>query len=459
MELRLTAQRDPSVSDRINGLGFILLLVFVAIAPFPWGGIMPGGTFMIEAFAFAVGAIAFASRADRDRLGMAAVPVVSLILIVALGIVQLIPFSSTALRTLSPQSATIYRDANELLVLHGHATATPRISVAPVETQRSVLQTLAYATLLSSGAVLARTRLRRRWLAGVLLLTSGAHVLVSMARTGTERMHGAYVNANNFAGYLEIALAFAFGAICSDILTARERGVNIRDRSKRIEARLLSLASRIGIWILIAAGIALSQSRGGVLASGITLIVLIAGMVTRKHRRRLALIAAAALVVAVLALTAGRDVLLRFVQAESHDVNGGIRLMIWRSSIKAWKLFPNFGDGLGAFKEAFRRVQPVDLPELIEHAHNDFLQLLVTGGWIGGLLGAVAFISLLVLLYRGWTDQRHREESAFVLAAFGALLSLTLHGLVEFNMSLPATAATLAVMTGAGIAAARHRST
>lgn len=364
------------------------------------------------------------------------------------------------LRVLSPQSARIYDEANEVLALHNHAPAQPRISIAPIETKRTILQTLAYAALFTSAALLARTRLRRRWLTAVLLITSGAHVLVAISQTGTERMHGAYVNANHFAGYLEIALAFAFGAIWADILTARERTSDIRDRGERLEARVLSVLIRIAIWAVIAAGIALTRSRGGVLAAAVTLIVLVAMTLTRRKGERAPLLAVVAIAAGLgfVAFATGNASMLRLLQSDAREINGGVRVMIWGGSIAAWRLFPNFGDGLGAFKEAFRRVQPAGVPELVEQAHNDFLQLLVTGGWIGGLLGAIVFGSVFVILYRGWTNQRHREESTFVLAAFGALLSLTLHGLVEFNMSLPATAATLAVMTGAGVAAARHRS-
>jgi hypothetical protein len=60
---------------------------------------------------------------------------------------------------------------------------------------------------------------------------------------------------------------------------------------------------------------------------------------------------------------------------------------------------------------------------------------------------------MMAALLTGWLQQRHREENAFVLAAFGALLALTIHGVFEFNMSIPAIPATLAVMLGAGWAA------
>jgi hypothetical protein len=83
-------------------------------------------------------------------------------------------------------------------------------------------------------------------------------------------------------------------------------------------------------------------------------------------------------------------------------------------------------------------------------------QLLVTGGWIGAALGVVVFLSAAVLLIRAWRAQRHREESGFILGGFGALMMLTLHGIVDFNMSIPTIPATLAVVLGASWAATRE---
>jgi O-antigen ligase len=99
-------------------------------------------------------------------------------------------------------------------------------------------------------------------------------------------------------------------------------------------------------------------------------------------------------------------------------------------------------------------VQPAEVRGLVEQAHNDFLQMLVTGGWVGATLVVIAVGSLLFLLLAKWAKQRHREESAFALAGIGALIALILHGVVEFNMSIPAIPATLSVVLGVAWSAA-----
>lgn len=95
---------------------------------------------------------------------------------------------------------------------------------------------------------------------------------------------------------------------------------------------------------------------------------------------------------------------------------------------------------------------------LFEQAHNDSLQLLVTGGWISLLLALFAITYLAVALTRRWWATRRGPEAAFALGALGALFSLLLHGITEFNFSIPAIPATLAVMLGAGWSAVSARS-
>ncbi len=130
-----------------------------------------------------------------------------------------------------------------------------------------------------------------------------------------------------------------------------------------------------------------------------------------------------------------------------------MRPQMWSLSVDAWRQFPTFGSGLGTFREAFRRVQPRELHGLVEQAHSEPLQMLVTGGWVGLVITSLLVLSLLFVLARGWWKQQHREEAAIALAGFLALLSLLVHGLVEFNFSIPAIPVTLAVVLGWSFAA------
>ena len=439
------------------------MLSVVALAPYPFGGIYPDATSRIEILAYLAGAATFLSSAMRRSLGRAWLPVGAVAAIALLGALQLVPLPASWLGTLSPVSLEIYRDTADILGQFGRAAAAPagRISIASSETSGTALLILADVVLFLSASLLLHTRARRRVFTVVLiacgLIQVGSAVL---GDEGVQRLHGSFVNPNNYAGYLQIALALAFGLLVSLLRRGRQKGDGLRDLFSRIERRILPLSAAVALWGTFAAALALSRSRGGILAAILSTVLLaILVVIPRRksqRRRRTALFVALGLLAAMLfAATITREgPLIRFLASDPRDLESDLRFKIWRTSLSAARAFPAFGSGLGTFRESFRRVQARDVHGLVEQAHCEPLQLLVTGGAVGLSLGVFALAASFILLVRAFLRQPHREESAMVLAGLGALLALTLHGLVEFNFSIPAIPATFAVLLGAAWAAA-----
>jgi O-antigen ligase len=464
--------KEMPVVRLINSAAFALLVLFVVIVPIAYGDVLPGGTLLIEAFGFGMALLAFATRRAGRRLGMAVLPLLAMLAIAALGIAQLLPLPIDTLRRIAPLSARVYVSTNGVLRRFNHPAVPARISVAPAETASTTLLTLAYAAIFAAASILSDTRRRRRILLAAVFATSSIHVFYAAlappdAREGemVTRLHGAFVNPNHLAGYLEIGLACAFGMIWQEIQQSRRRAAGVRDKGDQFEKRIVPITLRILLWGLLAAGIALTRSRGGILAAAVTTLALVTFVATatraaESQRARFAASIAIAIVagLAFVTITTGNAPLLRFMASDPRDVRNDTRTLIWSASVNAWRTSPAFGDGLGAFRESFRRVQPANVAGLVEQAHNDFLQMLVTGGVIGALLVVVAQGSILVLLMRALMKQQHREERALALAGVGAILSLTLHGVVEFNMSIPAIPATLAAVLGAAWTAAHSES-
>jgi O-antigen ligase len=435
--------------------------VFAAIVPFPYGAVTPAGTFALTGSAFVIAALAFLTRPAARRIGAAIVPILALILLAAVGLLQLIPMSTGTLQRIAPVSAATYSSANQILGLFNRPLLPPKISIAASDTRATILLTLAYAALFCSAAILLSTRTRRRVTLAVLFASVIIHILYSTATTpATERVHGTFINPNHFAGYLQIALALAFGVIWREVLHNRERGERIRDLADRVEKQSIPLILPVLLWAVIAAGIALTRSRGAMLAALMTTVTLIAlaPLQQRASRRSLGIVIVTLIVAGLLfvAFTTGEVPLLRFLASDPREIGSDTRTEIWSASLQAFRQSPLLGTGLGTFREAFRRVQPKAVTGLVEQAHNDFLQMLVTGGWVGAALVTIAFASMLAILVRSWLRQRHREEIALALAGIGALIALIVHGLVEFNMSIPAIPATLSIVAGLAWAAARY---
>jgi len=447
----------------------VLLLLGIAAFPIPYGGVTSLGTCIIETVAFAVLALALLGHQGLNRLRGTGVVLAALTAIALLGVLQILPLSRAILVRLSPASAAIYEDAARVLALFGRAAPVARISIAPLETVGTILLTLAYVALFVSSSLLLRSRSRRRLFAGVLLASAGVHVIVStVMRTfmpgNDERLHGAFVNPNHFAGYLGIMLCVAFGVLWREVLYARDDTPRVSERSARFERRFLRLSARALLWGLFAAAIGLTKSRGGILVAFVTMgLMIAAGLLhprLRKERWAFGVLGGGTLLAALgfVILAVRQQPILRFLASDPRDPASDLRMSLWSISLDAWRQFPVFGSGLGTFRESFRRVQPRDLPYLVEFAHSDSLQLLATAGAIGLLLATIGLAVLAVRLVRAWWSEERREETTFALAGLGSLFAMTLHGLVEFNMSIPAIPATLAAVLGLSWAATHGES-
>jgi O-antigen ligase len=474
-----TVLRDAFFPDwaALRDIALVGLLLFVVISPFlqgtgasenrpaiGGGAAMPLGILTVEVSAFLVMAATFLSGVRLSTLRSMRTPLIALGAIACVGILQLLPLPTFLLARFCPVNFEIYHSYANILGLLGRPVpSAARISIAPSDTLDTVLLTLAYGALFLSSATLLQTRGRRRLFLLTVFATACGQIVWAAAREGTsDRLHGPFFNPNHFAGYLEIVLALAFGALWTEVLTNSDRVREITSPAEALEKRLPPFAVRVLLWAVVAVGIGLTGSRGGLFSAALTTVVLLFLSVLDprlKFRRRAAMAVAIAVTVgaAFFVLTTGSTPFVRFLDIDPRDLASDTRVSLWKTAIAAWRQFPIFGSGLGTFREAFRRVQPRELTGLVEQAHSDSLQLLVTGGAVGAAFGVLLFASLFWLLLRAWRNQPHREERALTLAGFGALLSLTLHGLLDFNLSIPAIPALLSCVLGAAWAAGRTR--
>ena len=101
------------------------------------------------------------------------------------------------------------------------------------------------------------------------------------------------------------------------------------------------------------------------------------------------------------------------------------------------------------YPDAFQAYQPLELGRwFINHAHNDYLEWLFEAG-----LPAALILALLLVLYlHQWGKVWTREEwSRFRFVQVGAgigIFLLLLHGLVDYNLRIPANIVYFAFLVG-----------
>jgi O-antigen ligase len=475
-KLRALARESfsPGESGPLDVAAFSLLLIVVFVAPLPLGvgaaALAPvlgpaasqSPDLLLEVIAFSIAGATFLSRTRLRSPRRLAVPIGTMIGIAALGTLQILPIPRAVLTSVAPVNLAIYHETAQILGLFGRKPPEPRISIAPSATVASLFLVLACFALFLSAANLLRSRARRRLFA--LAFFAGALVQILIATLGIEeRVAGAAWNPGRVVGYLEIALALAFGAVWAEILTNRDRAPGgSTSAAERFETRSLPLVGRFLLWGVVVFGLLQTGSRVGALAATTTTLAVLAvalfhRRVEFRRRRTVGFLLGLLAVVLFSATIAKARPLVHFLESDPGGLNTSARVALWRTAYRAWQDFPMVGSGLGTFPEAVRRVQPRELGGRIERARSDPAQILVTGGAVGTVLFGVLYLSLLLVFLRSFRDQPHREESALVLGGIGALLSLSIHGLMDSAYSAPVVAAMLACLVGAAWAAARGR--
>jgi len=435
--------------------GWVALLVLWA--PLPFGGITPWATAILQGAAFAALILA-AWVVERPRdLRPAAVPALALAVIALLGFAQSLPWPAGVAGLISPGHAEAWRQAAELPGMPGRAAE--HLSFAPAASRAAALTWAAAASALLAGTAAGRQRVRRRWLLAALCTGALFQIFFGaqqwFAHSGTlwgveiplsPRLHGTFVNPNHLALYLEMALAAVFAWVWWAWRRARMEAP--------AERKLLLLAPPILIWLTLFIGLAFTGSRGGLLGVviGISAQALIAAAARRRWPTAILGLGAIAAGVAVVAAVGLREGLGRVLTTSLDDVSWGARVIEYGAVVRLWQRFPVFGSGLGSFRDAFPSVQPPDLQGTWWHAHSDLLELLATTGLLGMALLALGLWPVARRLLRVIFGRGRSENRAAALAVFGVLASALVHEAVDFGLTMPGNAITLAVLVGVGLA-------
>ncbi len=437
-------------------MALVLLLLW---APLPFASVTPFGLLVVRAGAFAVFALSIWSERRSFRSSGVAAPVTALVAIAALGLLQTVPLPAQWVAWLSPERLRLATEAAR--VTGASAVATP-LSLTPSQTLSTALSFLAIAAILGAAAILGGDRRNRRWLLGAILVAALFQLLyglrhlaagstavwgIDVGRDGS-RLRGTFVNPVHLAPYLEMALVIAFALAWWAVRRARRTEM-------RTEWRLVSVAGPVLVWLTLFAGLALTRSRAGLVAAAVATVAQGVILAAYHRRWRLLPVGAAALAagVALVAWTGLEQGLGRLLGTSIHSVAASARVDVWRATTELWGRFPLFGTGLGSFESTFPMVESEQLAVVTwEHAHNDWLELASTGGALAAALLLIGLVALFIRLHACLITSHSQEAAASALAGLGGLIAVGFHELVDFGLTLPANALTLAVLLGVAAA-------
>ena len=117
----------------------------------------------------------------------------------------------------------------------------------------------------------------------------------------------------------------------------------------------------------------------------------------------------------------------------------------------AWHVFldhPVTGTGLGTIISVFPRYDTAYDAKVVDHVHNDHLELLAETGLVGGACWAAFLLLLFGFGIRNVKLSHDPLVRAVHLAALVACTGLIVHGLMDFNLHIPSNALLFYVMAG-----------
>jgi tetratricopeptide (TPR) repeat protein len=410
--------------DGLIELGVVALL---CLAPIPYGAVVPWAGAAVEGGVALLVGLVLVRMLVAGELTLRWSPLLAPgAAMLAVGVAQLVvPGLGSVNRWVTWEGLRLYLAYLGLaLVLGAHLTTRGRV-------QRLVVALTAWGAALA-GVGLAGRALGRPlvpWLRGV---------------ADPDRLTATLANPNHQA--LHFALVFFLGlglllrparrtpGVPPGAAVPRPGGARIREAAGGVLV--------VAALALLGAALLLTLSRGGLLGVLAGLVVVTA-LALRERLGTGAVLAALLVGAGVLGgLAVVAQPVLDRMAAPSRDPLADVRWAVYDRTLRMASEAPLLGFGLGTYADAFTRFQPPGVPagKVVDHAHNDYLQLAAETGAAGVGALAWALVGLGAFALPRWLRRHDPWVRGLVLGGLGALTAVAVHSALDFGLRIPSNA-------------------
>jgi len=268
---------------------------------------------------------------------------------------------------------------------------------------------------------------------------------------------GPYVNHNHYAGLMEmifpVVLALSFFYRPRIGKTSFLKGIAEILSQEKANIHILIGTSAL----LILVSIFVSLSRGAMISTAISLILFFFLLLKRRISRGNTVLVIGIAVLASFAIGwFGWDQILdRFAKLKNtQGVVYEARLDFWKDSHRIIKDFKLTGSGLGTFAHIYPPYKSLVGDRILTHAHNDYLELLVEGGFISLGLIAAFLIAWFRKTYKTFLQRRDAFSIYLYMGSLTALAAILIHSFTDFNMHIGANGLWFFFIAGLGVSSA-----
>ena len=437
--------------DRHIYIGFLILIAWL---PLPLGSNRPWAEGIMEIWTFSLmflWLIAFMrNQVQTSDTYKKAAPVIGLFLL-WLGwiLLQIIPLPPVWVASFSPAAFDHHSLVNSsdlmTLSLDSHATAA------------GWFKSLAYVLIFILSLLLIHSRRRLRQLAYVVIYSGlfqavyGSLMTLSGLGYGFFIQNplalnvttGTFINRNHFAGYLVMTLSVGIGMMIASLDT--ESDYTAKQRLRYYLKLILSKKLRLRLYlVMMVIALVLTHSRMGNTSFFASLMIAGGlGLILSRHATRgtiVLLISLIAIDVLIVGAWFGLEKVVQRIEETTlvTETRDEVDIYVYQQ----WKDYQWTGSGLGSFYSVFPRYRKEDVRGYYDHTENDYLEFASETGVIGvALLGSIVAMSF----YAALMAQYRRRDPLMRGISFAAIMSICamlIHSTVDFNLQIPANAAT-----------------
>ena len=439
-------QHDHTHEVGVKKISYLLVLLTLCFTPLAFGTVEPWSITLMEVLLFCAVICYFFPFGQTESDCFKVPGIWPLGLFLGWMVLQLIPFPESFIHLVSPGSWNMY---DPVLSLSKQTHWIP-LTVDRKATTLEVIRIASYCFLyiltiqqLSNGERLQKTV---KWIGLLAIFIAGFAIVLKF--TSPDKMYwlreipvngkpfGPWINRSQYSGFMTmigpmvLALYFSFRP-------------SIRYKEGFYQ-RLTSFFTMPGsnqhlIYgggaLLIFATVLLSLSRGGVMTLCVSLLLFFALLAKRKRQLSMLPILLVTVCCSGVVLWFGWQPLVeRFgkIIGDSGELNIQ-RLVIWQDSLRMLLDFPITGSGFGTFGAIYPLYKTTVGNLAVDHAHNDFIELLTNGGPVAFIL---AGWFILAVLGNSWKIYRKRKDNFSIFLTTGCLtgvLAALIYGLTDFN--------------------------
>lgn len=342
----------------------------------------------------------------------------------------------------------------------------PYYSQDPSRTLHQLIQGVALFNTLVLTLLLTRSKRRIRIIVYTLVVSGVVQAVYGslMTLSGIEYVlffpkeaysgvaTGTFINRNHLAGYLELTLAVGIGVM---IATLKDNGQSSwRDFSRRLLTALLGTKARVRIGLIImVAALVMTHSRMGNTAffASLTLTGIIALLLGKRASKATLVLLGSLIIIDLVVVGTFFGVERVIDRLENTSLETVRRDEVNNLAMGALQDHYVTGTGAGSFYGIFPSYRDESVGKIyFDHAHNDYMQFALEFGLIGFLPLLAAVIWTFMIALRAQWIRRDKLMRGLSFSAMMAIIALGIHSTVDFNLQIPANAATFTVILALG---------